>query len=120
MEKYFFIAGTIALTVYAQILVKWRALDHAPPTSGQKFEYLRAMYTDPWVLSAFGSALAASVLWSLAIERMPLTLAYPFMALTFALVPLVSVMLFRENLSTIQILGISMIIVGVGLSAAAR
>jgi multidrug transporter EmrE-like cation transporter len=117
MEKYLFIAGTIALTVYAQILVKWRALEHAPPIAGQKIAYLRAMYTDPWVLSAFASALAGSVLWSLAIERMPVTLAYPFMALTFALVPVVSVMLFRETLSLTQILGIMFIVVGVGLSA---
>ncbi|WP_341988947.1 EamA family transporter [Azorhizobium sp. AG788] len=117
MDKYFFIAATLALTVYGQIMMKWRAMTLAPALPGRKIDYLITMYTDPLVLSVFVCALGASVCWALAIERMPLTLAYPFMALTFALVPLASVLLLRESLSVMQIVGAALIVVGIGLSA---
>jgi drug/metabolite transporter (DMT)-like permease len=117
MDKYVFIGATLALTIYAQITMKWRALVLAPSVPARKIDYLIMMYTDPWVLSVFVCALAASVSWSLAIERTPLTLAYPFMALTFALVPLASFLLLRESLSPMQVLGAGLIVVGIALSA---
>ncbi len=117
MDKYFFIGATLALTVYAQVMMKWRALALAPTTGGGRIAYLISMYTDPWVLSVFACAVGASVSWALAIERMPLTMAYPFMALTFALVPLASVVLLRESLSPFQILGSVLIVAGIALSA---
>ncbi|GAC1347697.1 MAG: hypothetical protein NVSMB18_33520 [Acetobacteraceae bacterium] len=120
MSRYAFIAATVALTVYAQLMIKWRALAHAGTKPGDRMGYLMAMYTDPGVLSGLACALGASVLWALAIERTPLTIAYPFMAVSFALVPLASVLLFREGLSGSQVLGILLIIAGVGLSAAPR
>jgi drug/metabolite transporter (DMT)-like permease len=117
MDRYVFIGATLALTIYAQIIMKWRALVLAPAVPGRKIDYLITMYTDPWVLSVFACALGASVCWALAIERTPLTLAYPFMALTFALVPLASFVLLRESLSAMQILGAVLIVVGIALSA---
>ncbi|WP_168204679.1 EamA family transporter [Tardiphaga sp. vice304] len=116
MAKYFYISATLALTIYAQIMLKWRAVTLAPSVPGRKIDYLIAMYTDPFVLSVFVCALGASVSWALAIERMPLTLAYPFMALTFVLVPLGSVLLLRESFSPMQILGSALILVGITLS----
>ena len=118
MDKYLFIGATVALTIYAQVMMKWRSLSHASSVPGRKIEYLFAMFTDLGVLSVFAAAAAASVVWSLAIERTPLTVAYPFMALSFALVPLVSVVLFREGLSVLQLFGIFLIVVGVALSSA--
>jgi drug/metabolite transporter (DMT)-like permease len=120
MGKYAFIIATLALTLYAQIVMKWRATILASAVTERKIDYLIAMYTDPFVLSAFACALVASVSWALAIQNMSLTLAYPFMALTFALVPLASVFLLRESLALTQILGAALIVVGVALSAATK
>jgi drug/metabolite transporter (DMT)-like permease len=120
MGKYAFIAATLTLTIYAQIVMKWRSTILASAVPGRKIDYLIAMYTDPFVLSAFAGGLAASVSWALAIQTMPLTLAYPFMALTFALVPLASVLLLRESLALTQILGALLIVIGVALSAVTK
>jgi drug/metabolite transporter (DMT)-like permease len=117
MEKYFFIAATVALTVYAQLMIKWRALSHGTSPIGGKLSYLVSMYSDIGVLSCFAAAAGASLVWSLAIQRTPLTIAYPFMALTFVLVPLASVFFFRESLSSLQLLGLLLIVMGVALSA---
>jgi drug/metabolite transporter (DMT)-like permease len=56
----------------------------------------------------------------LAIEREQLSFAYPFMALSFVLVPLASKFLFGEPISPLQYAGIVLVTIGVGLNAAGR
>lgn len=120
MKQYLYVGAVLGLTIYGQLIMKWRALVHAQPGPGRRQDYLLAMYTDIRVLSGLAAAFVASVFWSLAIERMPLSAAYPFMALSFALVPIASVLLFRDSLSLVQLLGILLIVVGVPLSALGR
>jgi drug/metabolite transporter (DMT)-like permease len=117
MDRFVFIGATLALTLYAQIIVKSRALVHAPDVAGGRFGYLIAMYTDWRVLSGFACGVLASVTWALALERTPISYAYPFMALSFVLVPMAAVMLFGESLSPLQMLGIAFVVVGVSLTA---
>jgi len=117
MDRFIFIAATLALTLYAQLIVKSRALVHAPDLPGGRFGYLVAMYTDWRVLSGFACGVVASVTWALALERTPISYAYPFMALSFVLVPVAAVLLFGESLSTVQMVGIAFVVVGVSLTA---
>jgi multidrug transporter EmrE-like cation transporter len=56
----------------------------------------------------------------LAIERLEVGYAYPFMALTFVLVPLGSMVLFGESLPAIQVPSLALIVVGVTVSALTR
>jgi multidrug transporter EmrE-like cation transporter len=114
--------GTVLLTVYGQLIIKHRALAHASVGSNQRpaFEYVLYMLLDPWVLSGLGAAVLASVLWVLAMQKLELGFAYPFVALSFALVPIAAYLLLDERLPPLQLLGIAMIIAGVTVSAAAR
>jgi len=115
MTKYFFVLLTIGLTVYGQIAIKARALHHAANHEGSGF--LVAMFTDLWVISGLIAALGASATWMLAIQHNDLSLVYPVMALTFVIVPILAVVLFGEVLKPLQMLGLALIVVGVGLSA---
>ncbi|MDB5416120.1 MAG: hypothetical protein JWR10_4455 [Rubritepida sp.] len=117
MAKYFYIAATLALTVFGQLMLKWRALAHAAPASGRKLDYLVAMYTDIGVLSGLACALLASVVWALAIEKAPISVAYPFMALSFVLTPLGAALFFDDLLSPVQIVGMGLIVLGISLTA---
>ena len=54
-----------------------------------------------------------SVAWVLALQRAPLSLAYPVMTLTYACVPLAGVVLLRERMSRRQKLGAALIFAGV-------
>lgn len=114
---YLLIALVLALTVYGQLVVKARALVHSGGPALSKAGYLAAMFTDVHVLAGLGAAVLASGLWFLAIERASLSYTYPFMALTFALVPIGSTLLFGDELSLLQYSGIVLIVLGVGLSA---
>ncbi|KQT57302.1 MULTISPECIES: EamA family transporter [unclassified Aureimonas] len=117
MDKYLFIALTLGLTAYGQLIVKARALQHSTMLSGRKIDYLFAMYTDIAVLSAMAAALFASVCWTLALEKAGLTFAYPFMALSFVIVPVAARLLLGEPISGIQIAGMGFILAGVALTA---
>jgi multidrug transporter EmrE-like cation transporter len=108
------------LTVYGQLMIKARALAHSSNAGVGKAHYIFLMLTDVGVLSGLGAAVLAGVCWMLAIERLELGYAYPFMALSFVLVPLGSTMLFGEPLPTSQLLGLALIIAGVTVSALAR
>jgi drug/metabolite transporter (DMT)-like permease len=120
MEKLFYIACTLALTVYGQLIMKSRAIAHASDnTSGSKLNYLLSMYTDIGVLSGLGAAVLASICWALALEKAGLGFAYPFMALSFVIVPLLARTLFGEPMSPMQIAGIVTIVAGVAINALA-
>lgn len=114
--------AVLALTVYGQLMIKARALVHASDAlgGGSKIGYLLSMFGDIGVLSGLGAAVVASVCWMLAIERLEVGYAYPFMALSFVLVPVGSMVLFAERLPPVQLLGLGLIVAGVTVSALAR
>ena len=78
------------------------------------------MLTDVGVLSGLVAAALAAIAWILAIERLDVGFAYPFMALSFILVPFGAKFLFAEPLPPFQIFGMVLIAIGVTMSALAR
>lgn len=116
MEKYLFIAATLLLTTYGQLVVKARSIAIAAKGASSRSDYLITMFTDLGVISGLAAAVVASAFWTLAIQRTSLGVAYPFMALTFFIVPVGSVLLFGERLSTLQVVGLVTIVVGVTVS----
>ncbi|MGE8106551.1 EamA family transporter [Allorhizobium sp. NPDC080224] len=117
MEKYLFIAATLILTAYGQLVVKARSIAMIGKGPSTRTDYLVAMFTDPGVISGLVAAVVASACWTLAIQRTSLGVAYPFMALTFVIVPIGSVLLFGERLSMLQVIGMVTIVAGVTVSA---
>jgi len=115
MTKYFYVFLTIGLTVYGQIIIKARAAYHAANPEATRF--LLAMFLDPWVLSGLAAALTASATWMMAIQSNDLSLVYPIMAFSFVIVPVLAVVIFGEVLSTLQVAGLCLIVIGVGLAA---
>jgi multidrug transporter EmrE-like cation transporter len=114
--------AVLALTFYGQLIIKARALAYAAEfaAASNKLPYLSAMMSDIWVLSGLGAAFLAGLCWIMAIERLELGFAYPFMALSFVLVPIGSTFFFRESLPPLQLAGLALIVAGVSVSALAR
>jgi multidrug transporter EmrE-like cation transporter len=112
----------LAFTVYGQLMIKARAIAYATDLTGAhaKLHYLFQMFTDIGVISALGAAVLAGACWMLAIARLDVGFAYPFMALSFVLVPIGSKLLFSETLPVIQVFALALIIAGVTLSALTR
>jgi multidrug transporter EmrE-like cation transporter len=114
-----YLAGTIVFTVYGQLVFKWQAdkLPDVPPGFSGKAQYLFDVMTNLWILSSFAAAYVAALFWLAALRTMDLSYAYPFMALSFVLVLLLSALVFGESLTTAKVLGVILICAGVAISA---
>jgi drug/metabolite transporter (DMT)-like permease len=121
MESYLYVLGILALAVYGQIVIKSRILHYsASPSAIDHVSFLLWMFFDPWIISVFVSTVVAAAFWMLALRNADLSLLYPFMALTFVLVPLFASLFFGEKVNAFQFLGLLMIVGGVSLATIAR
>jgi multidrug transporter EmrE-like cation transporter len=109
-----YIAATVALTVYGQLAFKWR-LDvfRASEEHVSTAAMIVRLALDPWIISVFLATGLAAITWGAALARLELSYAYPFMALTFALVLGFSVILFDESLTAGKVIGL--VLIGAGL-----
>lgn len=71
--------------------------------------------TDPYFLAALALYLLLSVFWIWILAFTPLSLAYPFVAIAFLLVPICGVLFFDETISMRGYFGMLMIAAGVVL-----
>jgi len=112
---YVYIAMTILLTVYGQMVLKWQVGLAGPGPEGfpAKLYFLLGLLANPWILTGFVAAFAASLAWMGAMTKFELSHAYPFMSLNFVLVLLLAGVLFHEPMSTTKILGVALIVAGV-------
>ena len=117
--SYLFIFLTIMLTVYGQIIVKWRfsQLEPIPADVYEKIIFLFKMYLDPWILSGLFAAFLASFSWMAAVSKLDLSIAYPFTSLSFVLVFVFSSVFLNEPIQKNQIIGLLFIIAGIIISS---
>ncbi|KAB2933637.1 MAG: hypothetical protein F9K24_07285 [Leptonema illini] len=119
MTSYFYVFLTIALTVYGQLVVKWRMSTKGllPDQFPEKILFLVGMLLDPWILSVFAAAAIAAFSWMAAMTKLPIGQAYPFVSITFPAVVLLGAFFFNEPISIIRILALLLIVLGVALNS---
>jgi multidrug transporter EmrE-like cation transporter len=117
--SYVYILCTILLTVYGQLAIKWQVLKAGsfPQNGMEKMWFLLNLLYNPWVVSAFLGALLASVTWMVAMTKLQLSHAYPFMSLAFVLVMIFSSLLFHEPITTPKIIGVALVILGLAIGS---
>jgi len=71
---------------------------------------------NPWLITALCLYGAATILWVLILRTTPLSLAYPFAALGFIIVPMAAYFLFKEQISLTYIFGAALIASGIVLT----
>jgi len=112
--SYFFVAGTILLTVYGQLIIKWQAIQagELPNDNTDKILFMLQLLLNPWVISAYLAALLASLTWMAAMTKLQLSHAYPFMSLAFLLVMLFSSWFFHEPITIPKFIGMTFVMIG--------
>ncbi len=115
MNPYLLVLITLVLTVYGQIILKWRILKYGalPIDFKSKLVFLFKLFLDPYILSGFFAALLASVFWMAAMTKLELSKAYPTMSLAPGLVFLLSVFLLNEEYTHGKLIGLIVIFIGV-------
>jgi len=116
---YVYILATVVLTVYGQLMLKWRVNEADPLPSGAsgKLSHIGSLLQDPWVLSAFCAAGLAAGTWMLAVSQFPISRAYPFMSAAFGLVLVGASVFFAEPLTPMKIAGVLLIGIGIVIGA---
>lgn len=114
--NHLYILLTILLTVYGQLILKWR-ISNIGVITDNKFKLLITFFLDPLILSGFFSAFLASLTWMLAMTKFELSYAYPFMALNFVVVVVLSALLLNDQLTLLKAIGIGLIVLGTIIAA---
>ncbi len=116
---FFYLFVTISLTVYGQLVVKWRVAKAGalPVHLLPRIRFLTALLFDPWVFTALLLAVAAAVSWMAAMTKFELSYAYPFMSLAFVLVLILSAVLFNESITVPKVLGLALVVAGIIISS---
>jgi multidrug transporter EmrE-like cation transporter len=109
-----YVGTTLLLTVYGQLVVKWQVLRKGslPTTLSGKFDFFASLLLNPWVLSALFTGFVAVLCWMAALTHLELSRAYPFAALSFVLVLILSGVLFGETITLAKAVGIVVVIAG--------
>jgi multidrug transporter EmrE-like cation transporter len=112
-----YVTATILCTVAGQLIIKWQSSAVASPPGDKAAiqAYLVEMLTRPWVLFAYVLAFLGSTFWMLALSRLPLSIAYPFMSLAFPLAMLGSATFFGEPVSWQLVAGLVLVMLGLTL-----
>jgi multidrug transporter EmrE-like cation transporter len=73
-----------------------------------------AIAASPPILVGLACFGLSAVVWLFVLSKLPLSTAYPFVALGIAISVAAGRLLFNEPISTVKFIGVSLIIVGVG------
>ena len=70
---------------------------------------------NPYVLLGFLMYGLSALLWLIALSKKELSYVYPFMALTFIIIPITSRLIFNEEIPFLRIIGTLIIVLGIML-----
>jgi multidrug transporter EmrE-like cation transporter len=113
------VAITIMLTIYGQLVVKWQVLQRGrlPVAFHDKVSYLLRFFLSPWMLSVLFATGVAAVTWVTALSHLELSRAYPFTALSFVTVLLLSAVFFGETITAAKLAGVALVVAGLVVGA---
>jgi len=104
-----YIGSVVAILAAGQLLFRKAALS-TPPLS--TVDGLLRLIRNPVFLFALLLYGAATLLWVSVLQRVPLSRAYPFMALGFVVVPAAAMLSGGEPLSSRLVSGLALVIAG--------
>jgi len=79
--------------------------------------FLKA-FSNPYVLGALGAVFIGGLAWIAAVSKSDLSRSYPVLALSYVLVVLLSILVFKEEVTPLRWIGV--ILVGLGVFLVAR
>jgi len=81
---------------------------------------LLTVRTLSWLFFAFAVYGLSSLVWIYVLRNVPLSQAYPFMSITFVLVPVASAIFFSERFDWMNVASSALIMAGISLASLSR
>ena len=112
-----FVLTTVVFAVVGQVLIKWQAMHAGPLPSSwpDRVTFFFRLMLNPWIIFGLLNSVVATCAWILAMTRLPISVAYPILALIYPLIFCLGWLLFGETLSLWRIVGVLFILVGVAV-----
>lgn len=82
-------------------------------TVAQPAQIVLRVLTNPLVVAGLGLYVLGAVVWLTVLSRVPLSLAYPILALSYAITPVLAWLLLGESVPSLRWAGIATICLGV-------
>ncbi len=103
-----------------QIILKKGMSSMGPLTlsADKLLSVLWRMVTNPYVFAGLAIYLCGTVFWLTALSRVDLSYAYPFASLSYILMLVASWLIFRENITTLRLVGT--LVIGFGIFLISR
>lgn len=113
---------SVLLSSGSQILLKFGmtapAVKSAMAVRGDLLQVLLVIATSPYVIIGLACFGLSAVVWLFVLAKIPLSSAYPFVALGIAVTVVAGRLLFGEAISSVKIVGVALILAGIGAVAA--
>ena len=117
MNPNFYILISVLLAVIAQLSFK-KGVQHSRITESQKhFFSMMQLVFGRYVFFGFLMYGISTIFWLIALSKLELSYAFPFISLALVLTSIFGVLVFKEKLSFYRKLGIGIICVGILLIA---
>ena len=113
---FFYIFGTVACTVYGQLILKWRIgrYGQLPDSAAEKIVFLLKAVLDPYIFSGLFAAFIASLFWIAAMTKFNISYAYPFITAGLTLTTVfMAIVILKEPVSVNKVVGVLLIVSGV-------
>ena len=104
---------SIALGACGQLMFKAASRNLPPFSELGLAKLMLTMFTTPLILAGFTSFFISSVLWIVALRSVPLSMAYPMVALSYVIIFAGSYYLFGEAVGWRHWVGAGLIISGI-------
>jgi undecaprenyl phosphate-alpha-L-ara4N flippase subunit ArnE len=101
------------VSAFGQVLLKYAMQKHGPIVFSPGG--IASLGTEPRLVAALSLYAVALLMWLHVLSKIPLSTAYPVLAVTYVLVPLLSIVFFGEHVNRGQMIGISLVLAGVAL-----
>ena len=116
---HFYIFATIGLTVYSQLIFKWRIpkFGSFPSDSFGKLKFLTILLFDPLIFSGFIASFLSLMVWWAALTKFDLSYALPLLSLNTVMLLILSGLILGESISSYKIVGVALIVLGTAVVA---
>ncbi len=115
---YVYIALTVLLTVAGQLLIKKGMLELGEaPSDGTLIRFIISAFLNFKVIGGLTAAVGAAVTWMLALSKVDISFAYPFMGSAIVFVLALSPMMFGETVPWNRWLGVALVCMGLIVAA---
>ena len=109
--------GTVILASASQMIIKKVVSGNVRSLEGSLnlWDFFSGLLRSPLIYAAAALTIFAAGLWLIALSKVPINVALPFMFLNYAAVALLSYFIFGETLSHLQIVGVAFMMIGLWL-----